>query len=148
MIVIPQALRIALPTLINEFITCVKLTSLISVISLSELLLVGQRLYSQNFLVMETLSAIAIYYVLIVTVFGWLLQYVERRLDLSKRKPETLAAEQIAALRTRLVRCCFAVEPSVEVTVHRAHRACPMHLPYSTSGPLTGTHEQTVDCPS
>jgi polar amino acid transport system permease protein len=103
LIVIPQALRIALPTLINEFITCVKLTSLISVISLSELLLVGQRLYSQNFLVMETLSAIAIYYVLIVTVFGWLLQYVERRLDLSKRKPETLAAERIAALRTRLV---------------------------------------------
>jgi polar amino acid transport system permease protein len=103
LIVIPQALRIALPTLINEYITCVKLTSLISVISLSELLLVGQRLYSQNFLVMETLSAIAIYYVLIVTVFGWLLQYAERRLDLSKRKPETLAAGQIAALRTRLV---------------------------------------------
>ncbi len=53
LIVIPQAFRIALPTLINEYITVVKLTSLVSVISLTEILTVGQRLYAQNFLVME-----------------------------------------------------------------------------------------------
>ncbi|MNJ72116.1 Octopine transport system permease protein OccM [compost metagenome] len=35
LIVIPQALRVALPTLANEYITIVKLTSLVSVISLS-----------------------------------------------------------------------------------------------------------------
>ena len=33
LIVIPQAFRISLPTLINEYITVVKLTSLVSVIS-------------------------------------------------------------------------------------------------------------------
>jgi polar amino acid transport system permease protein len=99
LVVIPQALRIALPTLINEYITCVKQTSLISAISLSELLLVGQRLYSSNFLVMETLSAIAIYYVMIVTVFSWLLQYLEQSLDLSRRKPEALNTLALAALR-------------------------------------------------
>ncbi|MDN5490184.1 MAG: amino acid ABC transporter permease, partial [Acinetobacter sp.] len=71
LIVIPQALRIALPTLGNEYVTIVKLTSLVSVISLTEILLVGQRLYTQNFLVMETMLAVAFYYVLIVTVFGW-----------------------------------------------------------------------------
>ena len=102
LIVIPQAFRVALPTLINEFITNVKLTSLVSVISLTELLMVGQRLYSQNFLVMETLSAIAIYYVLIVTVFGWLLQYFERSLDLTRRKPQTLDDTALAALRAHL----------------------------------------------
>ena len=52
LIVVPQAFRIALPTLTNEYVTIVKLTSLVSVISLSELLLVGQRLYAQNFLVL------------------------------------------------------------------------------------------------
>jgi polar amino acid transport system permease protein len=96
LIVIPQAFRISLPTLINEYITVVKLTSLISVISLTELLTVGQRLYAQNFLVMETLAAVAVYYVLIVSLFGWLLQRLEQHLDLNLRKPQTLDESTVA----------------------------------------------------
>ncbi len=69
LIVIPQAFRISLPTLINEYITIIKLSSILSVVSLPELLLTGQRLYAQNFLVMETLLAVAVYYVMVVTVF-------------------------------------------------------------------------------
>src|SRR5690625_1894958 len=61
LIVIPQAIRIALPTLSNQFVTIVKLTSLVSVISLTEILLVGQRLYTQNFLIFETMLAVAFY---------------------------------------------------------------------------------------
>jgi polar amino acid transport system permease protein len=99
LIVIPQAFRISLPTLINEYITVVKLTSLISVISLTELLTVGQRLYAQNFLVMETLAAVAVYYVLIVSLFGWLLQRLEQHLDLNLRKPQTLDESTVARLQ-------------------------------------------------
>lgn len=85
LVVIPQALRIALPALGNEFVSIVKLTSLVSVISLAEILLVGQRYYTQNFLVIETMVAVACYYVLIVTVFDLLLKFVERRMDFSSR---------------------------------------------------------------
>lgn len=85
LIVIPQALRIALPTLGNEYVTIVKLTSLVSVISLTEILLVGQRLYTQNFLVMETMLAVAFYYVLIVTIFGWLMGWLEKRMDVNRK---------------------------------------------------------------
>jgi len=99
LVIIPQAIRISLPTLTNEYVTIVKLTSLVSVISLSELLLVGQRLYAQNFLVLETLAAVAVYYVLIVTLFGWLLQWAERHLDLSRKNAQTLTAAQVEALR-------------------------------------------------
>ncbi|MBK5400552.1 amino acid ABC transporter permease/ATP-binding protein [Pseudomonas sp. TH39(2020)] len=102
LIVIPQAFRISLPTLINEYITVVKLTSLISVISLTELLTVGQRLYAQNFLVMETLAAVGVYYVLIVTVFGFALQRLERFLDLNLRTPQTLESAALQALRDSL----------------------------------------------
>ena len=102
LIVVPQAFRIALPTLTNEYVTIVKLTSLVSVISLSELLLVGQRLYAQNFLVLETLGAVAAYYVLIVSLFGWGLQYLERHLDLGRRKPSTLSDAQVTELRSSL----------------------------------------------
>ncbi|MCU1751387.1 amino acid ABC transporter permease/ATP-binding protein [Pseudomonas sp. 6D_7.1_Bac1] len=102
LIVIPQAFRISLPTLINEYITVVKLTSLISVISLTELLTVGQRLYAQNFLVMETLGAVAVYYVFIVSVFGWFLHRLERYLDLNQRKPQTLDETAVARLKAQI----------------------------------------------
>lgn len=84
-IVFPQALRIALPPLTNQLVTIIKLTSLVSVISLTEILLVGQQLYTRNFLVIETLSVVAIYYVVIVTVVTWLIKRFEIYLDVTKR---------------------------------------------------------------
>jgi len=87
-IIIPQALRIALPSLANQYVTIIKLTSLVSVISLTEILLTGQQLYTHNFLVMETLLAVALYYVLIVTVVTGLLRRMEHKLDVSQRKTE------------------------------------------------------------
>jgi polar amino acid transport system permease protein len=102
LVTIPQALRIALPTLANQYIACVKLTSLVSVISLGELLLVGQQLYAQNLLVMETLCAITVYYVGIVTVFGWIVRYLEDHFDLRMRQPSALDAAQMEVLRAPL----------------------------------------------
>src|SRR5699024_2379039 len=87
LIVIPQAIRIALPTLSNQFITIVKLTSLVSVISLTEILLVGQRLYTQNFLIFETMLAVAFYYVLVVTLFDRVLIFLENSLDVTRKHP-------------------------------------------------------------
>lgn len=84
-IVFPQALRIALPPLTNQFVTIIKLTSLVSVISLTEILLVGQQLYTRNFLVIETLTVVAIYYVAIVTIVTWLIKRFEVSLDVTKR---------------------------------------------------------------
>ncbi len=101
LIVIPQAIRISMPSLINEYITIIKLSSLVSAISLPELLLTGQRLYSANFMVLETLLAVAIYYVLIVTVFGSVLQFIENKLDVPSRKPQTLDDAQCEQLRAR-----------------------------------------------
>ncbi|MCP5727003.1 ABC transporter permease subunit, partial [Klebsiella pneumoniae] len=82
-VIIPQALRVALPALANEYIAIVKLSSLVSVISLTEILMVGQQLYSQNFLVMETMTAVAFYYIFIVTVFDFLLKRLENYLDVT-----------------------------------------------------------------
>ena len=88
-IVIPQAFRVALPALGNQLVTIIKLTSLVSAISLTEILLVGQRLYTQNFKVLETLLAVAIYYVLLVTIFDQALKFYERRLDVNRRGCKT-----------------------------------------------------------
>lgn len=95
LIIIPQAFKIALPSLANEFVTIVKLTSLVSVISLAEILMVGQRLYTQNFKVMETLLAVACYYVLIVTVFDRLIHWLEQYFDVSKRVAKPTAENEV-----------------------------------------------------
>ncbi len=99
MIVIPQAIRISMPSLINEYVTIIKLSSLVSAISLPELLQTGQRLYSQNFLVLETLLAVAVYYVMIVTIFGSVLQWAEKKLDVPSRRPGTLSDAECERLR-------------------------------------------------
>ena len=99
LIVLPQAFRVALPALINEYITIVKLTSLVSVISLAEILLVGERLYTQNFKVLETMLAVSFYYVLIVTVFGHVLKLLEKHLDVTRRKQAGIAAVAIEVPR-------------------------------------------------
>ena len=70
-------------------------------ISLTEILMVGQRLYSQNFLVMETMGAVAIYYVLIVTVFDFMLKRLERFLDVTQRKVSRTPDAEVLALATQ-----------------------------------------------
>ncbi|KAA6164412.1 ABC transporter permease subunit, partial [Pseudomonas veronii] len=100
-VVIPQALRVALPSLANEYISIVKLTSLVSVISLTEILMVGQRLYSQNFLVIETMAAVAFFYVFIVTVFDFLLKRLERLLDVNQRNVSRVPDAAVLALATQ-----------------------------------------------
>lgn len=131
-IVIPQALRVSLPTLINEFITIVKMTSLVSVISLSEILMVGERLYTENFKVLETLMAVACYYVMIVTVFERLFALLERFLDIQRRQPATVDAE---VLRSTLPEITPAVrrilspnaKPILELTdIHKSFSGKPV----------------------
>lgn len=138
LIVIPQAFRISLPTLINEYITVVKLTSLVSVISLTELLTVGQRLYAQNFLVMETLSAVAVYYVLIVSVFGWLLQRLEQHLELNNRKPQTLDEPSLMRLRTSLTPPLSEARRQISSATAPALKLLNIHKSYGLHEVLKG----------
>ena len=138
LVVVPQAFRIALPTLINEYITVVKLTSLVSVISLTEILTVGQRLYAQNFLVMETLATVAVYYVLIVTVFGWLLQWLEAHLELGRRKPQTLSESQVAELRGSIGNRVSSSKPSQAPAGMPALQLKNIHKRYGSHEVLKG----------
>lgn len=89
-IAVPQAVRVALPSLANELVVIIKMTSLVSSISMTELLLVGQRLYTRNFKVLETLLVVAIFYVLLVTVFDGALKLLEHHLDVTNRKREVV----------------------------------------------------------
>ena len=124
-IIIPQAVRVALPGLANEYISIVKLTSLVSVVSLTEILLVGQRLYSENFLVMETMTAVAFYYILVVTVFDFLLKQLEKYLDVTRKKGQAVPQEWLdLAEKPVSVMAPPVNTPGVPaLNAHRLHKA-------------------------
>ncbi|MCY0389338.1 amino acid ABC transporter permease [Robbsia sp. Bb-Pol-6] len=78
-IIFPQAMRVIIPPLGNEFIGMVKLTSLASVIQFTEILHNAQNIYYANSRVIELLIVAAIWYVAVITVLTPLQMLLERR---------------------------------------------------------------------
>ncbi|PVE12398.1 amino acid ABC transporter permease [Streptomyces scopuliridis RB72] len=77
----PQALRIIVPPMGNELISLLKATSLVSVISLADLLYSVQLIYAKNFQTVPLLIVAAIWYMVITGVLTLLQQRLERRLS-------------------------------------------------------------------
>ena len=79
-VVLPQAVRVAVPPTGNELIGMLKYTSLASVISLRELLTTAQVGVSVTFRYAEYYAAALIYYLVIVSVFMAVQSRIERRM--------------------------------------------------------------------
>ncbi|HLU70398.1 MAG TPA: amino acid ABC transporter permease [Fibrobacteria bacterium] len=85
-IVLPQAARIIIPPTGNQFIGMLKTSALASVVAVSDLLQTAQRTASANFDYVNTLIAAAAYYLLFTTVFTFLQDRLERRMDVLRRR--------------------------------------------------------------
>ena len=94
LIVLPQALRIIIPPIGNQFIGMLKLSALVSVIGVHELLLVADQSASANFRYLEALSAAGIYYLALTTLFMALQSRLERALSRQPCKDERLPARR------------------------------------------------------
>lgn len=79
-ILLPQSLRRITPPLTNEMITLVKSSSLLSVISISELTRSAQVIIAAKFVPFELYAALAVYYLVIISILSWGSEYVEKRL--------------------------------------------------------------------
>ena len=78
-IILPQAFKRALPTLVGEMIALIKDSSLVSVISITDLTKVGKEIVANTFSPFETWIVIALVYLSITSV----LSYVGHRLEKS-----------------------------------------------------------------
>jgi polar amino acid transport system permease protein len=78
-IILPQAMRVVIPPLGNEFIGMVKATSLASVIQYPELLHNAENIYYANSRVIELLIVAGLWYLLVVSVLAPLQMLLERR---------------------------------------------------------------------
>jgi cystine transport system permease protein len=84
-VIAPQALRIAVPSLSNSLISLIKDTSLVSVITVTELLRSAQEIIASTYQPLPLyLAAAAVYWVL-CQVLEWAQRWYERRLALPSR---------------------------------------------------------------
>lgn len=85
-IILPQAMRVILPPVGNEFISMIKTTSLASMIQYSELLYNAQTIYFANARVMELLFVAGIWYLIIVTLLSFGQSQLERYFSRGHRR--------------------------------------------------------------
>lgn len=78
-VVLPQAARVIIPPLGNNFNGLLKATSLASVISLEELLRRSQMLIQLEFRVLEIFVVAAMYYLILTTLWGLVQRRIEAR---------------------------------------------------------------------
>jgi polar amino acid transport system permease protein len=69
-VILPQAMRVIIPPIGNEFVGMIKLTSLASVIQYAEMLHNAQNIYYANARVIELLIVAGIWYVVVVSVLS------------------------------------------------------------------------------
>ncbi|WP_233863539.1 amino acid ABC transporter permease [Paraburkholderia adhaesiva] len=84
-VIAPQALRIAVPSLSNSLISLIKDTSLVSVITVTELLRSAQEIIASTYQPLPLYLAAAAVYWLLCQVLEWLQHWYEKRLALPAR---------------------------------------------------------------
>jgi glutamine transport system permease protein len=78
-VIAPVAFRRALPAMGNQFVNVVKETSIFLVIGVGELTRRGQEIMAQNFRAVEIWAAVAVIYVIVISVLAIGLRLLERR---------------------------------------------------------------------
>jgi polar amino acid transport system permease protein len=87
-IVLPQAARVIVPPLGNEFNGMIKNTSLLAFIGVYEIFLDAEQGYSVTFKPVEYFIAVAFWYLVLTTIWGLIQVQIERKLGASDREED------------------------------------------------------------
>lgn len=94
-IILPQAARIIVPPLGNEFNNMMKTSSLIFFIGVTELFGDAEIRYSTTFKPVEYFLAVAFWYLVLTTVWSMIQAQIERKLAVSERGDELSFRERV-----------------------------------------------------
>ncbi|NMC43973.1 MAG: amino acid ABC transporter permease [candidate division Zixibacteria bacterium] len=78
-VILPQSIRIVLPPTANEFIACLKDSSLVSIIGLREITRAGREFYSQYFVDFQTWFVVGLVYLIMTLTLSRLVVRLEKR---------------------------------------------------------------------
>ena len=80
-VVLPQAIRTMIPSIINQFIIPLKDTSILSVIGFPELVNTAKNVVANTMSAFQVWSIVALMYLIVITLLSRLAKRVERRLN-------------------------------------------------------------------
>ena len=78
-VIMPQGLKIMVPSFINQFIITLKDTSILSAIGILELTQTGTLIVSRNSQGFRVWAIVAVIYLVVITLLTWLSNWVEKR---------------------------------------------------------------------
>lgn len=80
-IILPQAARVIIPPLGNEFNNMLKTTSIASIIGILELTYTAETFGAPTFTIFELLLVATLYYLVLTTLWGFVQSWIEKSLD-------------------------------------------------------------------
>ena len=83
-VVLPQAIRTMIPSIINQYIITLKDTSILSAIGFPELVKRGQIIIARTFDPFSTWAIVGIMYLIVITILSIIAKRVERRISYAK----------------------------------------------------------------
>ena len=81
LIVVPQAVRTMIPSIINQVIITLKDTSILSVIGFPELTNVGKTIMGNTFKNLQAWAIVGIMYLIVITILSKVSKQIERRIN-------------------------------------------------------------------
>ncbi len=85
LVVLPQAIKTMIPSIINQFIITLKDTSILSVIGFPELVNTAKNVISINFQSFQVWAIVAVMYLIVITILSKLAKRVERRMNRGRK---------------------------------------------------------------
>ena len=83
-IILPQALRVILPPVGNEFITLLKDSSLVSVVAVADITRRGREFMAANFIPVQTWVMVALLYLVLTLFSARIVTWIERKTKLER----------------------------------------------------------------
>jgi polar amino acid transport system permease protein len=83
-VILPQAVRVILPPVGNEFITLLKDSSLVSVVAVADMTRRGREFMAANFIPIQTWVMIALLYLVMTLLASRLVTWMERKFKMEK----------------------------------------------------------------
>ena len=84
LVVLPQAIRTMIPSIINQFIITLKDTSILSVIGFPELTNMGKTISGNTFKSFETWAIVGVMYMVVIITLSKVAKRIERRVNRGK----------------------------------------------------------------
>ncbi len=84
-VILPQAIRTMIPSIINQFIITLKDTSILSVIGFPELVNTAKNVQANTFMAFQTWAIVGIMYLIVITILSRSAKMVERRLNAARQ---------------------------------------------------------------